>query len=421
MERIAFLFTGQGAQFIGMGKMLHNKYTIARQTFEEANDVLGFDLTKLCFEGSLMNLSKTENAQPAILTASVAAYRVYMQEIGIPPEYCAGHSFGEYSALTCAGTLKYSEAVRLVRKRGLLCARVAGFDTGAMTIVEGVTQDIVEEECKKASGKNQFVMINVYNDLYQFSIAGHREAVERAETALLERGANITPLMMSTPFHSMLMDGIVEELRDELYKCNFKKPRWPVISNVTGLPYKNKDEIPRLLAFQAVKPVQWMSSMRYLFNNGITIAIEMGPKNVLTNLVKSNTPEIMAFCYGQPEMRNNLQDMLESKSKAMKMFHTVISGCLAVAVSTPNGNNNEDEYVKGVVEPYKIIEKMLSSQIRQGIRPDIDQMKDALGMLRTILNTKGVSIEEQQAWFENILEETGTCYILGDFIKNWAS
>jgi [acyl-carrier-protein] S-malonyltransferase len=421
MERIAFLFTGQGAQFAGMGKMLYDKYTVVRQTFEEADDVLGFDLTKLCFEGNLTDLSKTENAQPAILTTSVAAYRAYMQEIGIPPEYCAGHSFGEYSALTCAGALRFAEAIRLVRSRGLLCARVSGTGTGAMSIVEGVAKDVVEEECNKASNKNKFVAINVYNEQRQFSIAGHQEAVERAEDALLERGANITPLMMSAPFHSMLMEPIAGELQAELYRCNFKKPRWPVISNVTGLPYKNIDEIPRLMALQTIKPVQWISSMKYLFNNGVTIAIEMGPKNVLTNLVKSNTPEIRAFCYGQPEHRNNLQEMLESKSKEMKRFHTVISGCLAAAVATPNVNHNKDEYIKGVVEPYRAIEKMQAEQIKQGVLPDIEQMKDALSMLRTIFNTKGVSSEEQEAWFENILDETGTSYMLGDFIKSEAA
>lgn len=413
MERIAFLFTGQGAQFIGMGKILYDKYTIVRQTFEEAGDVLGFDLARLCFEDSLMNLSKTENAQPAILVASVAAYRAYMQEIGIPPEYCAGHSFGEYSALTCAGALRFSEAVRLVRTRGRLCARVAGLGTGAMTIVEGVTQDTVEEECRKASDKNQFAAVNVYNEERQFSIAGHQEAVERVEAALVERGANITPLIMSAPFHSSLMEPIKEELNDELLRCSFKNPRCPVISNVTGLPYKNKDEIVRLLPLQAVRPVQWIDSMKYLFNNGITIAIEMGPKNVLTNLVKSNTPEIKAFCYGQPEHRNNLYHMLESKSKARKITHTVISGCLAAAVATPNSNYNDEEYLKSVVEPYRIIEKMHSEQIRQGTQPTIEQMRDALIMLRTIFNAKGVSNEEQKEWLENILDETGTCYMLG--------
>ena len=419
MERIAFLFTGQGAQFSGMGKLLYDKYAIVRQTFEEADDILGFDLAKLCFEGNLIDLSKTENAQPAILTTSVAAYRVYMQEIGIPPEYCAGHSFGEYSALTCAGAIRFSEAVRLVRSRGMLCARVSR--TGGMTVVEGVVKDIVEEECKKASDENQFVAINIYNEQRQFSIAGHHEAVERAEEALLERGANITPLIMSAPFHSLLMEPIAEELKAELYRCSYKKPRWPVISNVTGLPYKNTDEIPRLMALQTIRPVQWISSMRYLYNNGVTIAVEMGPKNVLANLVKSNTPEIKAFCYGQPEHRINLKELLESKSRGVKMFRTVISGCLAAAVATPNMNHNRDEYVKGVVEPYRAIEKMQAEQIRQGTQPDIGQMKDALSMLRIIFNTKGVSSEEQKTWFENILDETGTSYMLGDFIKSEAA
>lgn len=420
MERIAFLFTGQGAQYTGMAKGLFDKYAIARETFEEASEILGFDLAKLCFEGSLVDLAKTENAQPAILTASVAAYRVYMQEIGIPPEYCAGHSLGEYSALTCAGAIRFSQAVKLVRARGLLCGKVADSGIGGMTIVEGVTQAIIEEECKKFSDNNQFAAINTYNEPAQFSIAGHQEVVEQVESALLDRGANITPLMLSAPYHSMLMETIAEELHDELHKCSFKKLRWPVISNVTGLPYRNMEEIPESLALQIVKPVQWISTMRYLFNNGITIAVEMGPKNVLTNLVKMNTPEIKAFCYGQPEHRNTLYDILESKRTVKKVSPTVVTRCLAAAVATSNQGSSSEDYNIGVVKPYREIEKMQSELNRQGALPTYDQMKHALKMLRVVFNTKRVPVKEQEEWFERILDETLTSYMFKDFVKSEA-
>lgn len=414
MEKVAFLFTGQGAQFVGMAKNFYDEHIIARQTFEEANDVLGFDLAQLCFEGTLSTLTKTENAQVAILTASVVAYRVYMEHIGFAPQFCAGHSLGEYSALTCVGALKFSDALRIVRKRGELVQEVVDKDIGGMTIIDGITQEVVEEECGKALSNERFVWINCYNSPMQFAISGNKETVETVESALLDRGANVTPLFGSAPYHSPLIAYAVPELRAAFDSCRLYSFKWPIIANVTGRPYKDSGMVPDVMARHMTQPVKWIDTMQCLKRFGVTVAIEMGPKNVLTNLVKANTPEIEAYCYGQKEDRRNLVELLGSSDTPRKDSATVVTRCLAAAAATPNKNFNNDEYVAGVVENYRKIQSIQDELDATKSRPSKDQMNKALDILMEIFRTKQVDAAEQEDWIHQIIDETGNFYELSE-------
>lgn len=308
MTRTAFLFTGQGAQFVGMGKQFYEEYEIARQTFEEANDVLNFDITKLCFNGSLGTLSRTDNMQMALLTVNVVAYRVYMNEIGIAPDFCAGHSLGEYAALTCSGAMSFSDSLKIIKERGGLSKEFVESDIGAMTIIEGLPADIVEVECNKISSAKQYVAINCYNSPLQVTVAGHKEAVEEIEERVLDLDGRITPLMMSAPFHSPLMQHAAKQLKQYLKTYRFNDFQCQVISNVDALPYKSSEKIADTLADQMVKPVKWQEIMNYLERNGVTTAIEMGPKSILCSLVKENTSQIAAYCFGEKEGRQILHD-----------------------------------------------------------------------------------------------------------------
>jgi len=300
MEKVAFLFPGQGSQYIGMSRTLFEEFELYRQTFEEASDILGFDLAKQCFEGSLLDLAKTENSLIAIFTSSVAAFRVYMKEIAIAPQVCAGHSLGEYSALTCSGAIKFPDAVRLVYKRAKLAKVVSDTDIGAMSIIDGNgmdIRDIVEEECIRASGGGREVVISCYNTLKQVDISGHKETVMQVEQRLLEHGAQVTPLIGVAPFHCTLMQPAVGELREELMKCRFSGCRWPVISNVTGLPHVGPEKVAEALANQITSPVQWETSMEYLERIGITLTVELGPKNVLSSFIQANGKKIKAMSF----------------------------------------------------------------------------------------------------------------------------
>lgn len=416
MEKIAFLFTGQGSQYIGMGKSLYDEFNIAKQTYEEASDVLGFDLKKVCFEGSISDLSKTENTQVALLTNSVSAFRVFTKEIGIRPQFLAGHSLGEYSALVCAGVLNFSDGLQIVRKRGLLSQEIINSDIGAMTIVDGLPIEVVQEECENYSTDSKFVKINCYNAPTQVTIAGHKELVEKIEERLLELDGQITPLLMSAPFHTPLMENAALQLKNELVKYTFKQSRYPIVSNGSVLPYSSPERISDQLVKQMTKQVRWKNTMEFLDRYGVTLAIEMGPQKILTNLVQlNNLDDMQSFCYGQREERNILTKHLLTQEDLMKHVPNVLTKCLAAAVSTPNSNYDEKEYCEGVEKPYNEILKMYD-EIGDN-EADFNQKKKALELLKVIFNTKKVTQEEQDEWFNDIVEETGNTYELLDVIK----
>ena len=303
MNRLALLFPGHGSQYIGMGKMFYENFTIAKRTFEEVNDVLGVDFTKICFEGTMSQLNKPENVQVALLISNVVSYRVYMQEFGFKPEFCAGHSLGEYSALTCAGAIKFSDAIKIVAARGKFTKEIIESDIGSMSIIEDIEENKLEEVCKLVSSQNDFVTISCYNSDNQYAISGHKKSVEKAENLLCEMGARCIPLMMSAPFHSEIMISMADKLMNELRLYEYSCPEIQVISNVTGKPYLKSEFISGNLTRQLCNPVKWQDTMKFLFNKGINMTIEMGSKNVLSNLIKRNSNDIKAFSF------KNMQDI----------------------------------------------------------------------------------------------------------------
>ncbi|PWK05377.1 ACP S-malonyltransferase [Tumebacillus permanentifrigoris] len=416
MEKIAFLFTGQGAQYVGMAKSFYDEHAIAKQTFEEANDVLGFDLARLCFEGGLGELTRTENTQPALLTASVAAFRVYMQEIGIAPQFCAGHSMGEYAALTCAGAIRYSDALKIVRQRGLYTKEIADSEIGGMTIIDGLPVEVVEEEARKMAAEGKYVVVNCYNSPTQTAIAGDAEAVEELESRLLDLDGQVTPLLMSAPFHTKLMSPVAEKLKELLQTIEFNHFRYPVIANIDGQPYGDPANIVEKLTQQTVRPVRWQETMQFLQRFGVTHAIEMGPKNVLCNLVTANTPSIEALCFAAREDRKALHEIFSPTHPLKKHIPTVVTRCLAIAVATPNKNNDKDAYREGVIEPYRKIQQLQDELDQEQAQPTEAQMREALQMLASVFATKGVPVAEQRDWFYQILDETGTYYLFNDLV-----
>jgi [acyl-carrier-protein] S-malonyltransferase len=419
MKKTAFLFPGQGAQYVGMGKELCNKYDIARKTFEEANDILKFDLQKLCFEGSMEELTKTENTQPALLTASVAAFRVYMNEFGIEPSYLAGHSLGEISALACTGGIDFQDAVKIVRQRGRFMQEAVPEGIGAMAAVSGIGREIIENECIMYNENNEIVVVSNYNSTEQIVISGHASAVNAVGEKLKKQGGRIIPLKVSAPFHSPLMQAAADRLREELSKYSYRPFKYPVLSNATAEPYTGHDAIIDNLSVQIVKAVRWTDSMIFLQKNGVETAVELGPKTVLKNLMKKNAPEIKVYSFDMEEDVNQLReinaDTSESTGKYDPGAPTVVSRCLAVAVCTRNYNWDNDEYQKGVIEPYRRIQKMQEQLEKEQKNPSKQQMEEALQMLKTVFVTKKTPAEEQTERFSQIFEETGTFELFTDF------
>ncbi|MGG0795521.1 ACP S-malonyltransferase [Brevibacillus laterosporus] len=415
MRDLAFVFSGQGSQYVNMGKELCDHYAIARRTFEEAEQIVGFDLRKLCIEGDLEELTKTANAQPAILATSIALWRVYMQEIGVKPHFVAGHSLGEYSALVCAGAMNFSQAVRLVHKRGLLMQEITAQGTGAMASVTGIDKADIEKVCCEYSDEANFAHLSNINSSRQVVISGHRQAIEKVAKKLEQMGATVIFLRVSAPFHSPLMQSVASSLQTELQQNSYQPMRYSVIANVDAQPYTSSDQIVEHLTTQVTAPVQWLATMQFLYQKGIRKVIEFGPNKVLRNLMKKEYPDVLAYSYDVAQDVVGVKEMMGFPTDYQAFIPSVITKCLAVAVATPNRNMDADEYQKGVIEPYGRIQKLQNELEETGVEPTVKQMREALNMLTSVFLTKKTSTEEQKKRFDEILDETGTGYLLPEF------
>ncbi len=310
---IAFLFPGQGSQAVGMGKDLADKYPVARQTFEEADAALGYSLSQLCFEGPEDKLRLTEITQPAILTASIAAWRV-LSEKGIKPQFVAGHSLGEYSAHVAAGTLAFADAVRTVRNRGKYMQEAVPVGVGAMAAILGMELEKVTQICTDAASGEVCQAANI-NSPEQVVISGHKGAVEGAVQLAGERGAKKAVLLpVSAPFHCSLMKPAQDRLTGDLNALTFNKPSVPVVCNVDAALLNDGDHGRDALVRQVTGSVKWDQSMRVLIAQGIETFLEVGPGKVLFGLMRQIDRSRKCIPVGDDA---SLQKALESLTQAV--------------------------------------------------------------------------------------------------------
>ncbi|HEX2926178.1 MAG TPA: ACP S-malonyltransferase, partial [Ruminiclostridium sp.] len=345
-----------------------------------------------------------------ILTASIAAFRVYMQEIGIKPDFTAGHSLGELSALCSAGAIKFSDAVKLVRKRGKLMQEAVPEGMGSMAAVSGIDRAVIERECCGASSDGCIVVVSNYNSAEQTVISGHTKAVNDAGERLKDMGARVVYLKVSAPFHSPLMQPAADRFMEELVKISFGGMEWPVISNVTSQPYPGKDRIAEYLSLQITSPVKWQSTIELLQRSGVDTAIEMGPKTVLKNLMRSNDAITVYSSETSGDMtliRKKFTSATNSSGTPVNNGLKFITGCIAAAVSTKNRNWDNDTYQKGVVEPYKKLVDMKEELVRQRRKPLEEHIVEAGDLLKQIFNTKMLTADEQKDRFNQLFMETG--------------
>jgi len=291
---ITYVFPGQGSQYVGMGQEFYNEFAIAKETFDEASDILGIDMAELCFEDKNNELNLTVNAQPAILTASVASMRVLEQETGIRSDYVAGHSLGEYSALVASGALNFKVAVSTVRKRGEFTQGAVPLGVGSMAAILGLNKEDVEQICETASDSNYKVSPANYNAPGQIVISGNNEAVEKAKDLAKTKGAmRVVTLEVSAPFHCSLMAPAAEKLGKVLEKINFSNIKIPLISNWEAKIIKDPDKLRENLVNQVMAPVRWYETIKLLYYSlNSKIFIEIGPKNVLTNLIRRTFKDV---------------------------------------------------------------------------------------------------------------------------------
>ena len=285
-----FLFPGQGSQYVGMGKSLVENFPLAKQIFEEANDALSMDIRKICFDGPESDLKLTATTQPAILTHSVAAYRVLMSETGQKPNFVAGHSLGEYSALVAAGALAFSDAVKLVNKRGQFMQEAVPVGTGGMAAMIGGTEENVKSLCTTASANlGKICEMANFNGGGQIVISGHKEAVEEAVRLAADPAYGIgkaVVLAVSAPFHCSLMKKAEDNMRPLLEQTKIGALPFPYIANIDAQSHSDSHGIvPRLMA-QICGSVRWEQSMLLLQSLGVTDALEVGPGKVLSGLMR---------------------------------------------------------------------------------------------------------------------------------------
>lgn len=299
MADSAFLFPGQGSQYVGMGKLLAEKYSEAWRVFEEADECLQFPLSQLCFEGPEEQLRKTENQQPALLTVSIAAFRV-LEAQGVSAGVVAGHSLGEYSALVAAGSVAFGDAVRLVRKRGVYMQQAVPEGVGSMAAILKLPEGNLDGILQKAA-QGEVVTAANFNSPEQVVIAGHAKAVERAMELAKEAGAKrAMTLAVSAPFHCPLMIPAQDKLRPDLQATTFLDLRIPLINNWQARQIESGEEARQGLIEQIPNPVRWTETVRLLAATGVTRFVEVGPGSVLVGLCRKTEPSLEGVKFGEP-------------------------------------------------------------------------------------------------------------------------
>ncbi|SEG59411.1 ACP S-malonyltransferase [Paenibacillus sp. UNC499MF] len=399
-------FPGQGSQRVGMGKALSERYAVFNKAMEEANEALGMRLDSLMYEGPMTELTRTDNAQPAILAVGVAMFRVYSREWGYAPAMAAGHSLGEITALTCAGAITFPDALRLVRSRGEFMQEAAAAGIGAMAAVNGPSPDVVAEVCLETSAGcadgSRMVVVSNMNSERQTVISGHKEAVHEASERLSGLGAAVIQLQVSAPFHSPLMAPAAAHFARVLSRVSFGEMSFPVVSSLTGQPYGNTAEIAGMLARGLTDPVNWPAVLAFQKSIGVTAAVELGPGNVLKRLAPPGGMRVFAFDDKEDEAH------LAAASRQTDAYPIeLLNRCLAIATCVRNRNWNAAEYEQGVAKPYRGVQQLVERLRETGEQAAEAHVRQALAMLESVFRTKGATAEEQERRLARLQGEFG--------------
>ncbi|WP_339297169.1 ACP S-malonyltransferase [Paenibacillus sp. FSL R5-0623] len=393
MSNVALLFPGQGSQMVGMGRDFWNNFDVAKKLFEEASEAISFDLRKLCFEGSMNDLTMTMNAQPALLTVSVIAYQVYMQEIGMEPAYLAGHSLGEYSALVCAGVLSFRDAIKLVRQRGIIMHNADPDQQGTMVAISHIRLDTLQNICEEVSTKERPACVACMNADQQFVISGHRHSIQEIIKRTETLGTKHSYINVSGPYHSPMMQTAAEQFKVELDQYQYAHAKYPIISNVTAAPYESDRSVVDYLNMQMTMSVRWSESMRYLVANGVNEVIELGSKHVLVSLMSKITKSILPYSLSQPSDLLMLTNTQERKNKRLTIRKKLLSELMVTALTSRNYNQDSISYAQMVEPLFHHLQRVQEQIHKNGYELSEEEINDALQVCHSIIIAKKIPLD----------------------------
>ncbi|RUT36535.1 acyltransferase domain-containing protein [Paenibacillus zeisoli] len=391
--KIALMFPGSGTQYAGMGQSWHETYPIVRETFDEASERMGFSIYDVCTSEKLQHDMDLVTAQAAIFVCSVAAYRVYMQEVGITPHLSAGHSLGEYAALVSAEAIRYIDALDLVCLRSKLMIETADHTESGVIACKQLPIQITRREVMNWNHNypDRSVDLACYNAQDQAVISGCRPDTEQLAAILEGLGGRAIPLSIQAPIHSRLLHGAVAPFRAQLARTPIQVPRWPVISNVTAKPYTDEESIVTGLAMQLTQPVQWLDTMLYMQSRGISHALELGPKSTLSTLTKRSARNIRTYALDKADDLPKIQALQYSTGD-------LLGKCLAHAVSCRNRNEDTKQYSSEVAETFHKLAELANAHAEHSagsLSEQGDELKTAIELLLQIMKGKKVPEDEQ--------------------------
>jgi [acyl-carrier-protein] S-malonyltransferase len=419
MNKITFLFPGQGTQFVGMGKVFYENYAIVKKTFQEVVEVSGIDIVDVCFNGDTKKINDFNNMQLAILAVEVSMFRVYMEEYGVEPQFIAGHSLGEYAALVSSGAISLCDAIEILLKRGELVQRVIRQQIGHMTIVENCSAEIVEQCIQKANAVNS-VYISCYNANNQIAISGYNDLLDEVEELLGDNGANCTPLLFSPPIHSRIMNGICKEFEDYICSFKFHDFRFPIISNYTGDVFSDKNQITYMLTNQLCHPVKFSTVNKVMNRYGINMTIEMSPRSLLSDFVKIDYPEVNTLCFGVKKDRLLMEKLFGNRTEICNKTSEFLGKCLSIIATSENKNNDKEEE-KEVIKIYDWMKKLYDESLIDKKKLGIEDKNTYIEYLIKTLQIKKVEETEILEYIRGLVEETNSFYEKDEWIKgeNW--